>query len=207
MKVDFWFDPACPFCWMTSRWLVDIADERELDIEWLPISLLFKNGTPTDSPFYDRVRFTTDLLRVVESVRAAGEGASIGTLYTEFGRRIHMQGTPIFDAKEVEAILTEVGVDPKHVDALTDESFDAVIKAGMAEGLALVGDDVGTPIIAVTGRSGRVGLFGPVITEMPSGDDRLRLWDGFVAMADTPGFFELKRTRTGAPDMSTIGEI
>jgi 2-hydroxychromene-2-carboxylate isomerase len=204
MHVEFWFDPACPFCWMTSRWLVEVSTERDLDIEWKPISLLFKNGTAPDSPFYERVRFTTDLLRVVESVRAGGQGATIQALYTEFGRRIHMQGIPIFDADEVRAILTEVGADPSHADALTDESFDAVIRAGMAEGLALVGDDVGTPIIAITGRSGRVGLFGPVITELPAPEDRLRLWDGFLAMVDTPGFFELKRTRRSAPDMQTI---
>ena len=77
----------------------------------------------------------------------------------------------------------------------------------MADGLSLVGDDVGTPIIAVTGRQGRVGLFGPVITELPNEQDRLHLWDGFLAMVDTPGFFELKRTRADSPDMSTIGEL
>lgn len=206
-KVEFWFDPACPFCWMTSRWLVDIAEERTLEIDWQPISLLFKNETTEESSFYAEVSFTRDLLRVVESVRAAGRADAIGSLYTEFGRRIHHQDMPIFDAAEVAAILDELGLDVGHASALTDESFDAAIKLGMAEGLSLVGDDVGTPIIALTGRSGRVGLFGPVITKLPGEHDRLRLWDGFLAMVDTPGFFELKRTRQDTPDMSTIGTV
>ena len=206
-KVEFWFDPACPFCWMTSRWLVDVSKDRNLDIDWQPISLMFKNNPPLDSPFYLRASFTRDLLRVVESVRAAGHGDQIGALYTEFGRRIHHQDTPIFDHDEVAAILLGLGLDTAHAAALNDESFDAAIKLGMAEGLSLVGDDVGTPIIAVTGRQGRVGLFGPVITALPDEEDRLRLWDGFLAMVDAPGFFELKRTRKDSPDMSTIGEF
>lgn len=206
-KVEFWFDPACPFCWMTSRWLVDVARDRELDIDWQPISLMFKNNPPQDSPFYPRVSFTRDLLRVVESVRAAGHSDQIGALYTEFGRRIHHQDMPIFDTGEIATILLGLDLDRSHADAVNDESFDAAIKLAMAEGLSLVGDDVGTPIIAVTGRSGRVGLFGPVITVLPNEHDRLRLWDGFLAMVDTPGFFELKRTRIESPDMSTIGEF
>ena len=206
-KVEFWFDPACPFCWMTSRWLVDVSKDRNLEIDWQPISLLFKNDPPQDSPFYPRVSFSRDLLRVAESVRAAGNADRIGALYTEFGRRIHHEDTPIFDRDEVLAILTGLQLDAAHADALDDETFDGAIKLGMADGLSLVGDDVGTPIIAVTGRQGRVGLFGPVITVLPNEEDRLRLWDGFLAMVDTPGFFELKRTRTDSPDMSTIGEL
>lgn len=201
MKVEFWFDPACPFCWMTSRWLTDVAAERDLDIDWLPISLLFKNDTQPDSPWYGVAARTRDLLRVVESVRAAGDGDKIGALYTVFGRHIHHEGTNDFDVAEA---LESGGLDAKHAGALTEESWDDVIRAAMADGLSLVGTDVGTPIIAVTGRQGRVGLFGPVITELPGPDDRLRLWDGFLAMVDTPGFFELKRTRQATPDMQTI---
>ncbi|MCU1396624.1 MAG: DSBA-like thioredoxin [Ilumatobacteraceae bacterium] len=199
--VEFWFDPICPFCWMTSRWIVDIAPDRDLEIDWRPISLLFKNDTQPDSPFHEHVVRTRDLLRVVESVRSAGHGDRIGALYTEYGRHIHHEGNDQFD---VGAALEAVGLDPAHAAALTDSAWDGAIKAAMADGLELAGNDVGTPIIAVTGRHGRVGLFGPVITEFPGPDDRLRLWDGFIAMADTPGFFELKRTRTSSPDMSTI---
>lgn len=201
MKVEFWFDPACPFCWMTSRWLIEVAPDRDVDIDWRPISLLFKNDAQPGSPYYEPISRTRDLLRVVESVRAAGGADRIGALYTVFGRHIHHEGSNAFDVGEA---LSSVGLDPAHAAALSEESWDDVIRAAMADALSLTGNDVGTPIIAVTGRRGRVGLFGPVITEMPNAEDRLRLWDGFVAMVETPGFFELKRTRTSSPDMSTI---
>lgn len=201
MKVEFWFDPACPFCWMTSRWLTAVAPERGLEVDWRPISLLFKNDAQPGSPYYEPISRTRDLLRVVESVRAAGDADTIGDLYTVFGRHIHHEGTGGFDVAEA---LSSVGLDPAHAAALTEPSWDDAIREAMADGLSLVGTDVGTPIIAVTGRHGRVGLFGPVITEMPNADDGLRLWDGFIAMVDTPGFFELKRTRASSPDMSTI---
>jgi hypothetical protein len=201
MHVDFWFDPACPFCWQTSRWLVRVATVREIDITWQPISLFFKNDLENhpESPYYAAVSHTRDLLRVVESVRAAGGEDSIGDLYTEFGRQIHHLNEPQFDVAEA---LTKVGLDPSHAAALEDASFDADILRRQGLGLELVGDDVGTPIIAVDGAAGRVGLFGPVITEVLDMDASLRLWDGFLAMVDTPGFFELKRTRTEHPVFS-----
>jgi 2-hydroxychromene-2-carboxylate isomerase len=202
MKVEFWFDPACPFCWMTSRWITALAPERDLQIEWRPISLLFKNNTPPDSPWYEGAKRTRDLLRVVESVRAAGHGDRVAELYTRFGTKIHHEGQLHF---EVAPVLADLGLDASHADALDDEQFDAAIRSSMEDALALVGNDVGTPIIAIHGEAGRAGLFGPVITEMPKGAAAVRLWDGVVAMAETNGFFELKRTRTGTPDMSTIG--
>jgi hypothetical protein len=201
MRVEIWVDPACPFCWITSRWLVAVAPERDLEIEWRSISLKVKNNTSPDSPFFDAVSRTHSMLRVFESMRAAGLADRIGDVYTAFGTRIHHEGNRDFD---VAAVLGELGIDPEHADALDDEGFDLTIGASMREGLALVGNDVGTPIIAIDGKAGRVGLFGPVITTMPSPDDRLTLWDAFVALADLDGFFELKRTRTGGPDLSTI---
>jgi len=201
VNVEFWFDPICPFCWMTSRWINRVAPERDLAIEWRPISLLFKNGMDADHPFHAKASRTRNLLRVVESVRAAGHADRIGELYTAFGTCIHLRGETEFDVAEV---LTEVGLDPVHAGALDDESFDDTIRAAMADGLSLTGNDVGTPIIAIEGRAGRAGVFGPVITKLPALDDALRLWDGFVALVETDGFFELKRTRTAGPDMSTI---
>ena len=101
-------------------------------------------------------------------------------------------------------MLGALGLDPALAAAADDESFDAAIRASMDEALALTGDDVGTPIIAVDGPDGRVGFVGPVITRMGTHEECLRLWDGFVAMATSPGFFELKRTRTAFPDPTTI---
>jgi 2-hydroxychromene-2-carboxylate isomerase len=197
MDVTFWFDPACPFCWMTSRWVRSVAPARDLRIDWQPISLLFKNGFEPDHPYYGRVARTRDLLRVVEATRAAGHADRIGELYTEFGRRIHHEDRQDFDVAE---ILSSLGLDPALAGALDDDGWDATIRAAMDAGLALTGTDVGTPLVAIAGGGGeRVGFFGPVITEFPTGEAALRLWDGFVLMITTPGFYELKRTRDRMP--------
>ena len=197
MQVQFWFDPACPFCWVTSRWLVRVAPHRDLAVEWLPISLLMKNGTREGEPFFAEVTASHGMLRVVEAVRAAGHADRIGDLYTALGRALHVDEVPV----DLRATLRTVGLDPDLAAAADDARFDVDIRAAMDDGLALVGDAVGTPIVAVErpDGSGRIGLFGPVITVLPDVDASLRLWDGFLAMVATDGFFELKRTRTEAP--------
>lgn len=201
MHVTFWFDPACPYCWMTSRWLVAVAPHRELQVDWQPLSLLVKNETPTDSPSFAKHRRGRDLLRVVQSVRIGGGADRVGELYTAFGRRIHNEETLEFD---VAAVLDEVGLDPAHAAALTDESHDDGITSSMEEAFALTGTDVGTPLIAVGTGDARRGLFGPVITRFPEPEAALRLWDGFVAMAGTDGFYELKRTRDERPALPPV---
>ena len=197
MKVQFWFDPACPFCWVTSRWLVRVAPHRDLDIEWLPISLLMKNGTREGEPFFAEVTASHGMLRVVEAVRAAGHADRIGDLYTALGRALHVDEEPV----DLGATLTALGLDADLAEAADDVRLDVDIRTAMDDGLALVGDAVGTPIVAVErpDGTGRIGLFGPVITHLPDVDASLRLWDGFLAMVATDGFFELKRTRTEAP--------
>ena len=201
MNVSFWFDPACPFCWMTSRWIRTIAPQRDLVVSWKPISLMVKNNLPETSPFFPVVSRTRDLLRVVESVRAGGGADAIGDLYSAFGRFIHHEKNTQFD---VAAALESLGLDSAHAAAIDDADFDITIQASMDDAFALVGKDVGTPIIAIEGKAGRVGLFGPVITTFPVGDTAPQLWDAFVVMAETPGFFELKRTRTSSPDLPPL---
>ena len=205
MHVRFWFDPACPFCWITSRWLVRVATQREVAIEWSPISLLLKNGTREGEPFFAEVTASHGMLRTVEALRAAGQGHRIGELYTELGRVLHVEGTTV----DLRAVLTGLGLDPAFAAAADDADHDAAVRASMDEGLALVGDAVGTPIIAVErpDGTGRIGLFGPVITELPDVEASLRLWDGFLAMVATDGFFELKRTRSSAPARLTHADL
>jgi len=199
MNVDFWFDPICPFCWATSRWINRVAPHRDLEINWLPISLLFKNDIQDPShPFFAKASRSRQLLRVVEAVRAAGHGDRIGDLYTEFGRQIHHRDNLDFD---LAVVLEQLELDAGFVAALDDASWDDAIRAAMADGLALTGNDVGTPLIAMVRPHGRMGLFGPVITEVPAEDEAVELWDGFLRMMDTPGFFELKRTRMDAPTL------
>jgi len=205
MHVQFWLDPACPFCWMTSRWLVRVAAHRDLDIEWLPISLLLKTGTRKGEPFFDDVTASLRMLRVVEALRADGQADRIGDLYTELGRLLHVTGQPV----DLGAVLGDLGIERRLARAADDERHDVAIRSAMADGLSLVGDAVGTPIIAVErpDGSGRIGLFGPVITELPDVASSLRLWDGFLAMVATDGFFELKRTRTVAPARLTEADL
>jgi 2-hydroxychromene-2-carboxylate isomerase len=145
MHVRFWFDPACPFCWITSRWLVRVATQREVTIEWSPISLLLKNGTREGEPFFAEVTASHGMLRTVEALRAAGQGHRIGELYTELGRVLHVEGTTV----DLRAVLTGLGLDPAFAAAADDAEYDAAVRTSMDEGLALVGDAVGTPIIAV----------------------------------------------------------
>jgi hypothetical protein len=196
MFVEFWFDPGCPFTWVTSRWLQQVAPERHVVISWRPLSLLIRNQTPEDKPWYVKHRRGRDLLRVVEATRAAGHADRLGELYTEFGRRIHNRGELDFD---VAAVLDELGLERSLADAIEQESWDEAIQAAMADGASLAGEDVASPLIAVEARNGRVGYSGPILTELPSAADGLELWDGFVKMAGTPGFWELKRQRTAAP--------
>jgi hypothetical protein len=200
MRVEFWIDPICPWCWVTSRWILDVAPHRALEIVWQPISLKVKNDVGPDSPYLAAVTRTHGLLRVMESVRAAEGDGPLGPLYTVFGEYLHHRQDRTTGAA---AMLAEAGLDPAHAAAADDPAWDAAIATRMDAGLALVGNDVGTPIIAFDDDRGRrVGFFGPVITRRLPTDAALRLWDGFVLMAGVDGFWELKRTRTEGPDFT-----
>ena len=189
---------------MTARWVVDVVQpERDLNITWQPISLLFKNEPPEDSDYFAPVEFTHKLLRVFESVKATEGMAAAEALYWQYGAVLHHDRfTGDADMEAVmnggaEPFLEAAGLDLSHAAAFEDESWDAVIREKMDEGLALVGNDVGTPIIAFDSPSGRKGIFGPVISRMP--EDPLTLWDAMTTMATMDGFWELKRTRTEGP--------
>ena len=197
MLVDIWIDPACPWCWLTSRWLIDVAPHRDLDVQWRSISLLRKNGLEEGSPYYDVCLHTHRLLRVLEAVKDSHGNAAAGELYTALGRRIHQAQEGFVEAATA---LADIGLDPGLAQAADDDAWDATIDASMAEGLGLVGDDVGTPIIGLSSPAGeRVGFFGPVISRRPPLEQALQLWDGIALAAAVPGFWELKRTRTEGP--------
>ncbi len=186
---------------MTARWVVDeVQPHRDVNITWQPISLLNKNEPAEDSDYYAPVAYTHGLLRVMESIRQAEGDAKVKDAYWEFATRIHHDGDRQ-DSFDLPAALAAAGFDASHADALKDESFDAEIAARMQVGLGLAGDDIGTPIIALDDDNGdRVALFGPVITRVPTTEQSLKLWDAFMAAAQTPGFWELKRTRTESPE-------
>ncbi len=185
---------------MTARWVVEkVAPERDLRVAWEPISLLFKNEVEEGSRAYSRYKRTHDLLRVMESVRAADGNEGVFGTYWEFGKRIHHDRE--LKTFSIEEALAEAGVSTDHAAAYHEAAWDAEIRRRMEFGLALAGDDVGTPIIAFDDANGaRVGMFGPVISRVPETDLALQLWDGLQKVMTVPGFWELKRTRTEEPD-------
>jgi hypothetical protein len=196
--VRFWVDPLCPFCWATAQWIRGVAPERDLQISWQPISLLVKNDTQPDSPWYDVAKWSYGLLRVLEKVRAEEGEAAVDALYLEYGRRIHHDKETLWD---VAIALKSTDLSDDYAAAFDDESLDEDLLRRHHEALALVGNDVGTPIIGIPGRDGQeVAVFGPVISAVPEHDDALALWDASVTLARIPEFFELKRSRNGAPD-------
>ncbi len=184
---------------MTARWVVDeVATKRNLNITWQPISLLFKNNPSKDQQYYSAMKTTHDMLRVMEAVREAKGDAPVFDLYWELGTRIHNDGDLGFDVADA---LEAVGLDRAFAEAGDDEAWDEIVRKRMQQGLELVGEDVGTPIIAWDRFDGeRMALFGPVITKAPTGDDALKLWDAMIDLGDIDGFWELKRTRTQRPD-------
>lgn len=200
-NVRVWVDPICPWCWMTARWLTNVVQpERDLNIEWQPISLFLKNQPSPEVDYYETVLHTHKLLRVFESIDASEGNAAAFAFYWEAGTQIHHAGNRSVDAA---TLLEAAGLDAAHAAAYDDESWDDVIRQKMDDGLALVGADVGTPIIGLTDANGdEVGVFGPVISRAITGDEGLNVWDAVVTLATTPGFWELKRTRTVDPDFS-----
>ena len=188
MRVDAWFDAICPWTWATSRWLVGCAHDRGVEVRWHPYSLTFQN----DSPVGPALR----ALRVVAAVREQ-DPAAVGPLYTELGRRIHHDGEQA--DHDLAGALAAVGLEPELAAAAGDDSFDAAVRASMADARALVGEDVGIPIVAIDDGDGPKGASGPILSAMPSGNEALQLFDAWVAALRVPGFAELKRTRSGPP--------
>lgn len=206
-KVQFWVDPACPWCWMTAQWVVgEVEPHRDLDITWQPISLLFKNQPDPESPYYGPALTGHRLLRVMQNVRTHHGETAAKQWYLRSATGIHHEGwgqqSNIVD--QLGRVLAELGFDPELAAAATDEQFDDDIMERMDQGIALVGNDVGTPIISFTDEHGvERGIFGPVISEVPRGDAALAFWDAMLVFANNDAFWELKRTRTRRPDLST----
>lgn len=197
MNVDFWLDPICPWCWLTSRWIDDVAPHRDLTINWRSISLMQKNELQPDSPFYEKANHTLGLLRVFETVKTAHGNEAAGRFYTALGTHIHIKQDPLVAPA---VALADAGLDAVHADAYANVELDALIRSEMEAGLALVGNDVGTPIIGFDNQDGnRVGFFGPVISRRLNQQDALDMWDGMMLMGRVDSFWELKRTRTQNP--------
>ncbi|MFE7565188.1 disulfide bond formation protein DsbA [Kitasatospora sp. NPDC057500] len=197
---DFWFDPACPWAWMTSRWLIEVQQLRPVDVNWHVMSLSVLNEDRDLPPQYRELLDSAwGAVRVcIAAAREHGDQV-LGPLYTELGTRFHNEGLPA-NRETVEAALAAAGLPVELADAADTDAYDEALRISHKEGITLVGEDVGTPVIAVEGADGeRVAFFGPVVTPIPRGEAAARLWDGTLLVASTPGFYEIKRTRTASP--------
>jgi hypothetical protein len=196
--VEFWFDPSCPWAWMTSRWVDEVSKFRDLTVTWkiMSLSVLNENNDASEGyrAFFPRaLRYT----RLVTAVKELSGQEFVKPLYDALGARIHPGGSKDPGTVIPEA-LAEVGLPADLLQySLTDE-FDPQMRASHFDGINRVGQDVGTPVIAVNG----VAFFGPVISPAPKGEQAVALWDGTVAVASYPGFFEIKRSRTVDPIFS-----
>jgi protein-disulfide isomerase-like protein with CxxC motif len=196
VRADFWFDPMCPWAWMTSRWMTEVEEHRPVDLHWHVMSLAVLNeGRELPEDYRRLMDQAWGPVRVITAARLAHGGGVVKALYDAIGTRLHPGGR----RDELEAVLAEslaeAGLPAELLEAAGSDAYDDELRASHQGAIDLVGDEVGTPVVAIEG----VAYFGPVVTPAPRGDDALRLWDGLVLMTGVPGFYELKRTRTQGP--------
>ncbi|MER8235628.1 DsbA family protein [Streptomyces sp. NPDC094049] len=200
---DFFFDPLCPWAWMTSRWMIEVEKVRPVDVRWKVMSLAVLNEDRLDEvPAEYREMLETQAwgpVRVVTAAQRLHGDEVVGKLYTALGTRFHNNGEGVTREAIVGALL-DAGLPEDLADFADKDTYDTELRASHKEGIDKVGQDVGTPVVAVPGPDGdEVAFFGPVVTPTPRGEAAARLWDGTLLVASTPGFYEIKRTRTAAP--------
>jgi 2-hydroxychromene-2-carboxylate isomerase len=199
--VDMWFDPLCPWAWLTSRWLLEVEQVRPLDVRFRVMSLSVLNEDRDLDPDYRRLmdRGWGGVRVCVAAARRYGPEVLRG-LYTALGTRIHLRGQEM-GPELLAAALADAGLDPALAAVAGSTEYDEELRASHEAGMRPVGTDVGTPVIHAPGpiAGETVAFFGPVVTPAPKGEAAGRLWDGVLLVAGTPGFYELKRTRTLGP--------
>jgi protein-disulfide isomerase-like protein with CxxC motif len=196
VQVDFWFDPLCPWAWITSRWMLEVAKVRPVAPRWHVMSLAVLNEGRDDLPegYKERMAQAWGPVRVCVAAEQKFGSDAVLPLYTAIGTRFHHEKAERNRAT-IEAALTEAGLPTELADAMDSTEYDDAVRASHTDGIERVGVEVGTPVISVGGAS----IFGPVVTPIPRGEAAGKLWDGVLLCLQTPGFFELKRSRTNPP--------
>lgn len=191
MDATFFFDPACPWTWRTSRWLVAVAEARGLSVEWRAFSLAILNEGKIAPEYADAMTASTRALRLAEALRAQGRHDDVGRFYTELGTRTHDAGNPISDRAVADAV--EAAGLTQDAPALDDERWDRAVHESHALAYASAGPDIGAPVLMVPGVER--GVHGPILTEVPGTDDALTIWDSLLPLIRLGTFHEIKRGR------------
>ena len=194
-EAEFWFDPLCPWAWMTSRWILEVEKVRDIEVRWNLFNLAYLNRNKEVPEDYKAKLinswYCTRVIAGAQNLR--GDSITL-PLYTAISSRIHLKKMDVTEQLFKDALI-EVGLPESLSAAMNDESLDAIIIESHERGIKLVGNDVGTPIIAIEGTA----FFGPVISPAPKGEEAGKLWDGVVGVASYRGFFEIKRSRNVGP--------
>jgi hypothetical protein len=198
-KADFWFDPLCPFAWVTSRWIGEVETVRDISVDWhvMSLSVLNEGREGLSEKYVSLMEKGWGPVRVIIAAQELHGNQVVKPLYDAMGTQIHLDG--VEDLSEVVSkALAQVGLPAELAEYAGKDSYDAQLRASHEAGISLVGQEVGTPVVSFNGAA----FFGPVLTRIPRGEDAGRLWDASVTLAGFPYFFEIKRTRTESPQFN-----
>ena len=200
MKATFWFDPMCPWAWITSRWVLEVEKVRDVQVNWQIMSLgVLNEGNEVSAEYAELIKRTWRPVRVLHAAAKRHGEQVVLPLYTAMGNRLHLEKQKDVDIV-IAAALAEVGLEADLAAAADSTEFDDLVRASHANAVAISGKGVGTPVIAIDDLDGNaVGFFGPIMTPIPRGEAAGKMWDGFVLVAQVPGVVEIKRTRLAGP--------
>ena len=193
-RVDFWFDPICPFAYATSLWIREVEKVRDIEVHWNVMSLGVLNEEKNPAPAEDEEVLARWISARTSTAVAETAPEKVGDFYAAIGHEIHINENRDFEDASRRA-LAQIGLDESVVEQAKTDTFDEAMRKSHEAGITQVGQDVGTPIVAFAGTA----FFGPVITRVPTGEEAGKLFDASVALAEYPYFFELKRSRSERP--------